>query len=86
VRGEPPGGWLPAERLTLPQALAAYGHGSAFAALAEGRRGTVAVGMDADLVVLDRDLLALDASAIIGTNVALTVVDGKVVHRQEASG
>jgi len=36
--------------------------------------------------VLDRDLLALDASAIIGTNVALTVVGGKVVHRQEVSG
>jgi predicted amidohydrolase YtcJ len=86
VRGEPLGGWLPAERLTLPQALSAYGLGSAFAALAEQRRGTVAVGMDADLVVLDRDLLTLDASAIIGTNVALTVVDGKIVHRQEASG
>lgn len=47
--------------------------------------------MPADLVVVDRDLLdrdrpALDASAIIGTNVALTVVGGKVVHRQEASG
>jgi predicted amidohydrolase YtcJ len=85
VHGEPPGGWLPTERLTLPEALSAYGHGSAFAAFAERRRGTVAVGMDADLVVLDRDLLALDASAIIGTNVALTVVGGKVVHRQEVS-
>lgn len=86
VHGQPPGGWLPGERLSLPEALSAYGHGSAFAAGAERHRGTVAVGMDADLVVLDRDLLALDASAIIGTNVALTVVGGRVVHRQEASG
>lgn len=86
VNGQPPGGWLPGERLNLPEALSAYGHGSAFAARAERRRGTVAVGMDADLVVLDRDLLGLDASAIIGTNVTLTVVGGRVVHRQEASG
>jgi predicted amidohydrolase YtcJ len=86
VHGEPPGGWLPSERLTLPEALSAYGRGSAFAAFAERRRGTVTVGLDADLVVLDRDPLVLDASAIIGTNVALTVVGGKVVHRQEASG
>ncbi len=83
LHGEPPGGWLPHERLSLPEALSAYGHGSAFAAHAEGRRGTVRVGADADLVVLDRDLLALDASAIIGTGVTLTVVDGRVVHRAE---
>jgi predicted amidohydrolase YtcJ len=42
--------------------------------------------MPADLSVPDRDLLTLDASAIIGTNVTLTVVGGKVVDRQEVPG
>ena len=83
IDGEPPGGWLPAERLTLPEALSAYTVGSARAAWADGRRGTIAPGLDADLVVLDRDLLAGGASAIIGTNIRLTVIGGRIVHRME---
>ena len=79
----PPGGWLPSEKLSLPDALAAYGHGSAFAAHAERERGTLSVGALADVVVLDRDILAHGPSSIIGTKVALTVVDGQVVHRSE---
>lgn len=81
--GRPPAGWLSSEKLSLPQALAAYTHGSAFAAFAERRRGTVRVGSDADLAVLDRDILALGPSAIIGTRVALTVVGGEIVHQTE---
>ena len=58
IDGQPAGGWLPSERLSIPEALTAYGHGSAYAAFADGRRGTARVGADADLVVLDRDILA----------------------------
>ena len=83
VDGEPPGGWLPSERLTLPEALSAYTLGSARAARADGRRGTVVPGLDADLVVLDRDLLEAGASGIIGTRIGLTVVGGRIVHRTE---
>jgi predicted amidohydrolase YtcJ len=81
--GRPAGGWLPAERLTLADALEAYTAGSAFAAFADHRRGRVTVGMDADVIILDRDLLAAGPSAIIGTSVRLTVLGGRVVHRSE---
>jgi predicted amidohydrolase YtcJ len=84
VEGHPGDGWIPSERLSIPDALAAYGQGSAHAAFADGRRGTLLVGADADLVVLDRDILAGGPSSIIGTSVALTVVGGQVVHRSEA--
>jgi predicted amidohydrolase YtcJ len=84
VEGHPVGGWLPSEKLSLPDALAAYGHGSAHAAFADGRRGTLRAGADADIVVLDRDILAGGPSSIIGTTVALTVVGGQIVHRSEA--
>jgi hypothetical protein len=83
VDGEPADGWLPAERLPLGDALEAYTAGSAFAAFAEHRRGRVSPGLDADLIVLDRDLLAAGPSAIIGTGVRLTVLDGRIVHRSE---
>lgn len=45
--------------------------------------------MPADRIVVNARVFhayALDASAIIGTSVTLTVVDGRVGHRQEASG
>ncbi len=83
VDGEPAGGWLPSERLPLGDALEAYTAGSAFAAFAEHRRGRVSPGLDADLVVLDRDLLTAGPSAIIGTGVRLTVLGGHIVHRSE---
>jgi predicted amidohydrolase YtcJ len=82
--GAPPGGWLPAERLPLPDALEAYTAGGAYAAFAEHRRGRITPGMDADVIVLDRDLLSAGPSAIIGTGVALTVLAGRIVHRSEA--
>ena len=81
--GQPAGGWLPGERLRLEHALEAYTAGSAFAAHAEHRRGSVTAGRDADVIVLDRDLLAAGPSAIIGTSVLLTVIGGRVVHRSE---
>lgn len=79
--GQPPDGFYPAEALTLPQALAAATWGSAFAEHAETERGSLELGKLADLVVLDRDLLAEGPSAILGTRPVLTVVGGRVVRR-----
>jgi len=83
TKGEPAGGWSP-EKLPLTDALEAYTAGSAHAGFAEHRRGRVTPGMDADVIVLDRDLLAAGPSAIIGTGVALTVLNGRIVHHTEA--
>ena len=85
-RGEPAGGWLPSERLPLPAALSAFTVGSAWAAHAERRRGTITAGLDADLVVLDRDLLAEEPSAIVGTGVVATIVGGQLVHEGKGAG
>ena len=82
MEGQPAGGWLPCEKLSLPDALAAYGFGSAYAATrraAAGRSG----GDGRGLIVLDRDILAGGPASIIGTKVALTVVGGEIVHASE---
>jgi predicted amidohydrolase YtcJ len=78
--GEPAGGWLPAEAVSLADALAAATWGSAFAEHAETERGHLSTGAVADLIVLDRDLLREDGGAIADSQVILTVVDGEVVH------
>jgi hypothetical protein len=69
----------PEQKLTIEQAIAAYTTGSAFAEFAEKQKGTLAPGMLADFVVLDRDITAIQPEQILRTKVVQTVVGGKTV-------
>ncbi len=65
--GTPPGGWFPEERLTMEQAVEFYTLGSAYAEFAETRKGSIAAGKLADLVILSRDLFTVPPGEILGT-------------------
>jgi predicted amidohydrolase YtcJ len=78
-RGDPPGGWLPNERLRLADAVAAWTSGGAYAEHAERRKGSLGVGMLADIAVLDRDLATTPAAEIASIEVEATVVSGRLV-------
>jgi predicted amidohydrolase YtcJ len=71
--------YYPEQKLTIEQALAAYTTGSAYAEFAEKEKGTLAPGMLADFVVLDRDLTKVEPAEILKTEVLRTVVGGKTV-------
>jgi len=58
MRGEPPGGWIPSERLSFAQALDAFTRGAAYAGFAEDRLGSLEKGRFADFVLIDRDIFA----------------------------
>jgi predicted amidohydrolase YtcJ len=76
------GAWNTRETVDLATAVRAATVGSAYANFLEGRRGTIAVGKDADLIVLDRDLFSPgDPREILETRVTHTVVGGDVVYR-----
>ncbi|MBC2902381.1 amidohydrolase [Streptomyces cupreus] len=76
--------FLPAERLTLTEALTAYTAGSAYVNHLDDT-GRVREGALADLVVLDRDPFAAPPEVIAKTRVALTYVGGaRVYAAQEA--
>ncbi|HEX9099553.1 MAG TPA: amidohydrolase [Candidatus Dormibacteraeota bacterium] len=80
LRGEPPGGWVPSERLSLADAVAAWTSGAAYAEHREHLKGRLEVGMLADIAVLDRDLATTPASEIASTKVEATAVGGRLVH------
>jgi predicted amidohydrolase YtcJ len=80
--GLPEGGWLPEERLTLEQALDAYGSGAAWASFDDQRKGRLDAGMLADIVVLTTDIFAPDVK-LLDANVALTIFDGRIVYDRE---
>ena len=52
--GNPPGGWLPEQRVTLVQAFDGFTRAAAFAGFAEDRLGTLEPGRMADFVPLSR--------------------------------
>jgi predicted amidohydrolase YtcJ len=79
--GTPEGGWYPAQRLSLAEALWGFTMGSAVVTGRQADLGSISPGKLADLVVLDRDPFALDALEIAGVEVTMTVLDGEVVYR-----
>jgi hypothetical protein len=80
LRGDPPGGWLPDQRLSLADAIAAWTSGAAYAEHMEQRKGTLEVGMLADIAVLDRDLATTPMSEIFSIRVEATAVGGRLVY------
>ncbi|MGB0513651.1 MAG: amidohydrolase family protein, partial [Wenzhouxiangellaceae bacterium] len=82
--GEPPGGWLPDQRVTMDVALAGFTREAAYAAFAEDDLGSLTTGKYADFVVLDQPLFEIEPAKILETNVLMTVVGGDVVYRAES--
>lgn len=72
--------FLPDERITLDEAIAGYTINAAFANFLDNDTGSIEVGKFADLVVLEKNLFDLDASAISDAGVAATLMEGEVVY------
>ena len=85
IKGQPPGGWMPSERLTLGQALHAYTRGSAYAGFAEDRIGALEPGKWADFILVDRDPTKVDAQSLALTKVLETWVAGRKVWTRMAT-
>jgi predicted amidohydrolase YtcJ len=79
INGQPPGGWLPSQRLTFEQALYAYTRGAAYAGFAEQRIGALEPGKWADFILIDRDPTKVDPQSLARTKVLETWVAGKKV-------
>ena len=80
----PTGGiYVPDERITIEDAVRAYTHGSAYAAFADDRVGTLEVGKLADMAVLSQDIFSGDPLTVGKTHVTMTIVGGKIVYRAQ---
>ncbi len=79
----PAGGWVPEQRVTLDQALAAYTRDAAWGQFEEDLKGALTPGKLADVVVLSQDLFKIPPLDIHKTKVVLTIVGGKVVHEEK---
>ena len=85
IDGQPPGGWIPRERLTLTQALGAFTRSAAYAGFAEDRIGALEPGKWADFILIDRDPTKVDPQQLARTQVLETWVAGKKVWARKPS-
>jgi predicted amidohydrolase YtcJ len=75
--GQPPGGWLPDQKLSLAEALRGFTEEAAYAAFEEAWRGELRAGQVADLTLFDGPL---DSPVhILERKPLLTVVGGHIV-------
>lgn len=82
--GDPPGGWYPAQCLSLEEALWGYTVGPALTSGELAHKGTLAVGKLADIVVLDRDLAATDSHELHRVATDVTMLGGEIVWERGA--
>ena len=73
--------FLPEERVSLPEILAAYTINGAYLGHWENETGSLEAGKSADLIVLDKNLFAIDPREIHNTKVLWTLFRGRAVHR-----
>jgi len=74
-----------AQRITAEEAVAAYTREAAYASFEERSKGTIAAGMQADLVILSADPF-VDASSLQSATVLKTVLGGEIVYERTKPG
>jgi predicted amidohydrolase YtcJ len=83
AQGQPPGGWLPEQKVTMAQAFAGFTRNAAFAGFAEDRLGTLERGKLADFILIDRDIFAVPPGEIRATQVLETWLGGRKVWERK---
>ncbi len=79
--GGPVGGWEPQEKISLDECIHDYTVGSAYGEFQETRKGQIAPGMFADMIVLSADLTKIPPAEILKTKVLQTIVGGRTVYQ-----
>ncbi len=83
LKGTPEQGWFPEQRISVEEAIKAYTINNAFACFEDDIRGSLEEGKLADITVFDRNLLEIPEEELLGAEVVLTIIDGKVIFEKK---
>ena len=73
----------PSECVSLEDMIKSYTINGAVSNFAEDRLGSITVGKDADMIMLDQDLFSIPETEIYKTNVIMTIFNGEIVYRSK---
>jgi hypothetical protein len=83
LKGQPEGGYEPAEKMTRQQALRSYTLDAAYGAFEENIKGSIAPGKLADFTIFSQDIMTVPESDILKTEVSMTVIGGEIVFEKK---
>jgi predicted amidohydrolase YtcJ len=83
LKGEPEGGYEPAEKMTREQALRSYTLDAAYGAFEEKIKGSIEVGKRADFTIFSQDIMTVSDQNLLKTKVTATVVGGRVLYENK---
>jgi len=83
LKGEPEDGYEPEQKMTRAQALKSYTLDAAYGAFEEDIKGSIEVGKRADFTVFSQDIMKVDESELLDTEVQMTFVDGEKVYQKD---
>ncbi len=84
IDGMPAQGWVPAQKITIGDAMLAYTRAGSFSSGDENVRGMIVPGQVADLIVFSQDLFVIDPMKIHETRVVMTLLNGKIIYKDKA--
>jgi predicted amidohydrolase YtcJ len=83
LEGNPTGGWMPQEKLSMENAIRSYTFESAYAEFSEKEKGEIKIGMFADLVVHSKNLLTIEPKEILTTEPVFTIINGRIIYEKK---
>lgn len=83
LKGVPPGGYEPKEKMTRAQALRSMTLDAAYGAFEEGIKGSIEKNKLADFTIFSQDLMTVPDEQVLSTQVMMTIVGGKVVFERK---
>ena len=82
LKGEPEGGWLPEQKLTVEEAVYGFTMEGAYASFEEDIKGSIEEGKLADLVVLSQDIFEIPEDNIKDVELEMTIFNGEIVYKK----
>ena len=78
--GYPEDGWIPSQKMNLPEAIKSYTEWASYASNEENIKGKIEEGYYADFTVLDRELKSENPKKILETRVLATILNGEIIY------
>lgn len=83
--GNPKNGFMIENALTRKEALLGMTVWAAKSVFWEQQKGSIEKGKQADIIIMDRDIMTIPESEILNTQVVYTIVKGKIVYNKKGA-
>lgn len=80
--GQPEKGFLPENKLSRKEALLGMTYWAAKSVFWEKEKGSLEPGKDADIIILDKDIMTIPEKELLNVNVIYTISKGKIVYKK----